>query len=65
MKGDLKRFGTNGSQEGLFLLPNYELKEIWFPTSLILKPVPFEIQIENNEKKYDFEYKNEKINYCK
>lgn len=61
-KGDLKRFGTNGSQKGLFLLPNYEIKEIWFPTSSMkVNPEPFEIQFENNGKLYNMEYKNGKI----
>lgn len=61
-KGDLKQFGTNGSQEGLFLLPNYEIKEIWFPTSTMkIKPEPFEIIFENNGEKFKMEYKNEKI----
>ncbi len=61
-KGDLKRFGTNGSQEGLFLLPNYEIKEIWFPTSSMkINPEPFEIIFENNGEKYNMEYKNGKI----
>lgn len=61
-KGDLKQFGTNGSQEGLFLLPNYEIKEFWFPTSTIkIKPEPFEIIFENNGEKYKMEYKNEEI----
>lgn len=60
-KGDLKRFGTNGSQEGLFLLPNYEIKEMWFPTTLKIKPEPFEIQLENNGERYNMEYKNGKI----
>ena len=60
-KGDIKRFGTNGSQEGLFLLPNYDLKDIWFPTLIKLKPVPFEIQIENNGNKYQMKYIDEKM----
>ncbi len=60
-KGDIKRFGTNGSQEGLFLLPNYEIKDIWFPTKIELKPQPFKALIENNNQKYELEYKNEKI----
>ncbi|WP_461629646.1 VOC family protein [Labilibaculum euxinus] len=60
-KGDLKRFGTNGSQEGIFLLPNYKLKEIWFPTSIIIKPEPFEAIIENNGKVYCLEFRNEKL----
>ena len=61
-KGDLKRFGTNGSQEGLFLLPNYEIKEIWFPTSSMkINPEPFEILFENNGKMYNMKYNNEEI----
>lgn len=60
-KGDLERFGTNGSQEGIFLLPNYKLKEIWFPTSIKIKPEPFEAIIENNRKEYHVEFRNEKL----
>lgn len=58
-KGDLNRFGTNGSQEGIWLLPNYEVKEIWFPTSLKIKSEPFEAIVENVGKEYSVEYKNE------
>lgn len=57
-KGDLKRFGTNGSQEGIFLIPNYELKEIWFPTEIKIKAEPFEAIIENNNTNYLVEFKN-------
>lgn len=60
-KGDIERFGTNGSQEGIFLLPNYNLKNIWFPTSIKIKPEPFEAVIENKQREYHLEYKNEKI----
>ncbi|TCI93731.1 VOC family protein [Tenacibaculum sp. M341] len=60
-KGDINRFGTNGSQEGIFLLPNYNLKDIWFPTSIKIKPEPFEAVIENKEIEYHIEYRNEKI----
>ena len=60
-KGDLKRFGTNGSQEGIFLLPNYKLKEIWFPTPIKIKPEPFEAIIENNGKEFLVEFRNEKL----
>ncbi|MCB2209014.1 MAG: glyoxalase [Bacteroidetes bacterium] len=60
-KGDLKRFGTNGSQEGILLLPNYEYKEVWFPTSLKIKPEPFEAIIENNGKEYKIEFREEKL----
>ncbi len=60
-KGDLKRFGTNGSQEGILLLPNYEFKEFWFPTSLKIKPEPFEAIIENNGKEYKMEFREEQL----
>lgn len=50
-KGDLGRFGTHGTQEGLFLLPNYEQKHVWFPTSIRIKPEPFEIEVEVDGKK--------------
>jgi len=56
-KGNFNRFGTNGSQEGLFLLPNYKAKKIWFPTSVKIKPQPFEIQFENNGETYNIEHK--------
>lgn len=60
-KGDIDRFGTNGSQEGIFLLPNYNAKDIWFPTSIKIKPEPFEAVIENKEREYHIEFRNEKI----
>ena len=60
-KGDFKRFATNGSQEGIFLLPNYNLKDIWFPTSIKIKPQPFEAIIENKELEYYLEFRNGKI----
>lgn len=60
-KGDLERFGTNGNQEGILLLPNYEIKEIWFPTTIKIKPQPFEAIIENNEQEYKIEYKEEQL----
>jgi catechol-2,3-dioxygenase len=61
-KGDPERFGTNGTQEGLILLPNYEMKDIWFPTSLKIQPEPFLAIIENDGNKYCLEFKNEEIN---
>ena len=60
-KGNLKRFGTNGTQEGLFLIPNYEIKTNWFPTSAKVKPEPFEAIIENEKKEYFVEFKKENI----
>ena len=63
-KGDLQRFGTNGTQEGIFLMPNYKIKDIWFPTALKIKPEPFEATIENGANSYSIEFKDEKIT-CK
>ena len=60
-RGDPERFGTNGSQEGIWLLPNYELKEIWFPTSLKIKPQPFEALVENRGREFRIEYRNEQL----
>ena len=44
-----------------FLLPNYDLKDIWFPTSIKIKPEPFEAIIENGKEEYHIKYRNEKI----
>lgn len=64
-KGDLERFGTNGSQEGILLLPNYNLKGIWFPTTVKIKPEPFEAIVENKKKQYHITFRNEKIRILK
>ncbi|MCB9314703.1 MAG: glyoxalase [Lewinellaceae bacterium] len=58
-KGDLERFGTNGSQNGLFLLPNYEIKTEWFPTDLKITAAPFEAVIEQNGRTYRIDYRDE------
>jgi len=34
LKGDLERFGTNATQEGLFLRINNEVKKTWYPTEV-------------------------------
>ena len=60
-KGDLIRFGTNGSAEGIFLLPNYALKDTWFPTAIKIKPEPFEAIVENNSNQFNVVYRNEKL----
>ena len=60
-KGDQTRFGTNGSQEGLFLLPNYTVKDTWFPTSIRIKPEPFSVQFISNGKEYYMEYEDGEI----
>lgn len=60
-KGDIDRFGTNGSQEGILLLPNYEVKDIWFPTDLKIKPNPFEAVIQHVNKTFRLSYKNQEL----
>jgi hypothetical protein len=62
-KGDLDRFGVHGDQEGLFLLPNYKIKEVWFPTRVKIQPEPFEAIMEADGKKYEVEYRNENNNH--
>ena len=60
-KGNLQRFGTNGNQEGIFLLPNYKIKEFWFPTAIKIIQEPFQIVLESNGKEYKMEYKHNQI----
>lgn len=55
-KGDLDRFGTNGSPEGRFIIANYNRKETWFPTDIKITPVQFEVEIENNDQLYKLKY---------
>lgn len=60
-KGDPIRFGTNGSQEGLFLLPNYEIKTTWFPTDLPVRPSPFKAVVAVADKNFEIVYQDEKL----
>lgn len=57
-KGDLERFGTNGTQEGLFLLVNNELKKDWFPTDLETEASPFLGIFEVENYLYHLEFRN-------
>ena len=61
-KGDLERFGTNGSQNGLFLLVNNELKKTWFPTEVITQSSPFEAIVEVDGNIFDIKFYNQEIN---
>lgn len=60
-KGDLERFATNGSQEGLFLLPNYNLKPIWFPTEIKIEAQPVTVTVEHNGVASTIEYVNGEV----
>jgi len=57
-KGDQKKFGTNGTQEGLFLLPNFQEKATWFPTLTRIELSPFEAIVDNDNKLYHIKYSN-------
>lgn len=60
-KGDRTRFGTNGNQEGIWLLPNYEIKDVWFPTDIKLVPEDFEAVVENEREHFRLSYRKEQI----
>lgn len=60
-KGNLTRFGANGSPEGKFVMVNYNEKETWFPTQMKIKPVPFEVDIENTGELYQLEYTGKEL----
>lgn len=60
-KGDFECFATNGTQEGLFLLPNYEIKKEWFPTDLKTEPSPFYGIFEVENYLYAMQFKKEKV----
>ena len=51
-KGDFEVFGTNGTDEGKILLPNYLIKTTWFPTNTAIQQHPFELVIESENRKF-------------
>jgi catechol 2,3-dioxygenase-like lactoylglutathione lyase family enzyme len=59
--GNQTRFCTHGNEEGLFLFPNYHTKEKWFPTDLSTNPSPYIATIEEKEKLFQVEFKNENM----
>lgn len=62
-KGDLERFGTHGSQEGLFLLPNYEVKSTWFPSNVEIDLAPFEARVVNEGEIFNLKYKKGVVSF--
>ncbi len=60
-KGDKERFGTNGTQTGLFLLVNNQEKKNWFPTTIHTQSAPFYAAIEVDQKKHFIEFESEKL----
>lgn len=64
-KGDYNRFGTHGDQEGMFLLPNPNIKKTWFPTEIQIKPCPFEAVIEHLSLDYRVTFRNSGLQISK
>ena len=60
-KGDLERFGTHGSDEGMFLMPHTLLKKNWFPTDMKIESAPLLVQTEHQGQSYEIKFKNEKV----
>lgn len=61
-KGDFEIFGTNGSDEGKILLPNYFIKTTWFPTTNKIIPTPFTVILENENQCSKVIFDNNKLN---
>ena len=60
-KGDYTRFGTNGTQNGVFLLVNNEVKKEWFPTQLFTESSPFYTTVEVEGKVFYFCFEDGKL----
>lgn len=58
-KGNFSRFGTNGDNEGLFLLVNNEVKKIWFPTQVPTQVSPFKAEIETGKGVFNISFSRE------
>lgn len=64
-KGDLMSFGTNGSAEGRVLIPDYNIKETWFPTNIKIEPVPVELLIECKGRLFRLVYSDGELSVLK
>jgi hypothetical protein len=60
-KGDLERFSTLGSEEGLFLLPNYKVKTTRFPTDEKIVTEPHDAVVEVNHIEHQVSYRNGEV----
>ena len=58
--GSFDRFCAIGSENGLFICVDKNTKE-WFPTTDKANPADFEVLINQNDKEYAVEYKNENL----
>jgi len=62
-KGNLERFGTAGTAEGIFLLVNNVVKEIWFPTTLKTDFADFKMKLEVKERQYKLNYQDGMLSF--
>jgi len=53
--------GANGSEDGLFLLVNYNKKKTWFPTNIPPTPTPFEGIFEHDNNQVLLKLENESV----
>lgn len=60
-KGNDQRFGTNGDQEALILLPNYDVKETWFPTDHRMANEPFELVVQERDRLHYLQFERESV----
>ena len=60
-RGDFEWFGVHGSQEALFLLPNYLLKPNWYPLDRAITLEPFTAIVETQEKLYEVSFNQEEL----
>jgi hypothetical protein len=51
--------------EGLFLLPNYTVKKIWFPSEIEITPTDFSCVVEVNHQYFDVRLKDSEIQISK
>lgn len=60
-RGDTDRFAGCGNLEGLFLLPNYSVKKIWFPSEIEIKPTDFSSVVEVNGQNFEVSLKDNEL----
>lgn len=60
-RGDTDRFAGCGDLEGLFLLPNYSVKKIWFPSEIEITPTDFTCVVDVNDQNFEVSFKDSDI----
>lgn len=60
-RGDTDRFAGCGDLEGLFLLPNYTIKKVWFPSEIEITPTDFSCIVEVNDQRFEVIFLDSKL----